>query len=78
MKIHVKCFATFARDEKCDYRLATSYDLPAGQTIKALLKRLGVAREAVKIAFVNNRIVALDTILNDGDRVALAPAVGGM
>lgn len=78
MKIYVKCFATFVKEGTCDYRLATPFDLPAGQTIKALLKRLGVAREAVKIAFVNNRIVTLDTMLNDGDRVALAPAVGGM
>ncbi len=78
MKIYVKCFATFAREGTCDYRWATPFDLPAGQTIKVLLRRLGVAREAVKIAFVNNRIVPLDKVLKEGDRVALAPAVGGM
>lgn len=78
MNINVKCFATLANAEKCDYRAAASFDLPAGQTIKNLLSRLGVDREAVKIAFVNNRIAGLDKVLEDGDQVALAPAVGGM
>jgi molybdopterin converting factor small subunit len=78
MKIYVKCFATFSREGTCEYRSATPFDLPSGETIRALLRRLGVAREAVKIAFVNNRIVALETMLSDGDHVALAPAVGGM
>lgn len=32
----------------------------------------------VKIAFVNSRKVDLDTVLADGDRVGLTPAVGGM
>jgi molybdopterin converting factor small subunit len=78
MDINIKCFATLANAEKCDYRTTTTFDLPAGQTIKNLLARIGVDREAVKIAFVNNRIVGLDTVLEDGDQVALAPAVGGM
>jgi len=32
----------------------------------------------VKIAFVNSRVVNFDTVLSEGDRVGLAPAVGGM
>ncbi len=78
MKIYLKCFATLASGEHCDHRNATPFDLPTGQTVKNLLQRVGVAREAVKIAFVNNRIAGMDTVLAEGDRVALAPAVGGM
>jgi molybdopterin converting factor small subunit len=78
MNINIKCFATLANTETCDFRTAATFDLPAGQTIKNLLPRIGVDQEAVKIAFVNNRIVGLNTVLEDGDQVALAPAVGGM
>ena len=78
MKIYMKCFATLARKDSCDHRNATPFDLPAGQTVKNLLQRVGVARDTVKIAFVNNRIAGMDTVLAEGDRVALAPAVGGM
>jgi sulfur carrier protein ThiS len=78
MKIYLKCFANLATDEICDYRRATPYDLPPGKTVANLLPRAGVAREDVRIAFVNNRIAGMDTILRDGDQVALAPAVGGM
>ena len=78
MKIYMKCFATLARDGKCDFDAATTYNLVAGKKIKDLLEHVGLAKESVKIAFVNNRIATLNTVLNDGDKVALAPAVGGM
>ena len=78
MIVYLKCFAILASDAVCDYRSSAPFDLPAGQTILNLIERLGMAREAVKIAFVNNKIAAMDTVLADGDRVALAPAVGGM
>ena len=78
MRVYVKCFSTLAEDGKCDYQNAESVDVPGGTTVSSFLRFVGVAREAVKIAFVNNRIVAMDQPLRDGDRVALAPAVGGM
>jgi sulfur carrier protein ThiS len=78
MKVYIKCFATLAGNEKCDFGSATPFNLNTGQNVRDLLKRVGLAREAVKIAFVNNRIAPLNTVLNDGDRVAVAPAVGGM
>ncbi len=78
MKVYVKCFATLAQDGKCDFKKAESVNVPGGTTVSSFLRFVGVAREAVKIAFVNNRIVGMDQPLRDGDRVALAPAVGGM
>lgn len=78
MKITLKCFATLVNPDTCDFRDSTAYDMADGQTVEDLVKQAGVARENVKIAFVNNRVVGLDTVLSDGDRVGLAPAVGGM
>jgi sulfur-carrier protein len=78
MKIELKCFATLADGETCDYRQSTTYDLNDGRTVGHLVERAGIARSDVKIAFLNHRIVGLDAVLSDGDRVGLAPATGGM
>jgi sulfur carrier protein ThiS len=78
MKINLVCFSKLANEGTCDYRNRTEYDMVDGQKVEDLVQRAGIAREDVKIAFVNSRIVGFDTVLSDGDRVGLAPAVGGM
>jgi molybdopterin converting factor small subunit len=78
MKVNLKCFANLVDEDSCDYKDSTPYDLTDGQTVQDLAKRAGIDPEQVKIAFVNSRTVALDTVLSDGDQVGLAPAVGGM
>lgn len=78
MKVHLKCFATLVNPDKCDFTASTSYDLEEGQTIEHLIKSAGISKENVKVAFVNSRIVDFNTVLSDGDRIGLAPAVGGM
>lgn len=78
MKIDLKCFSTLVRQDHCDFSKFNTFNIRTGQTVTSLLSRAGVAREDVKIVFINNRIAGLDTILKDGDRVALAPASGGM
>ena len=78
MKVNLKCFANLVDEVSCDYKDSTPYDLSDGQTIQDLIKRAGLDPEEVKIAFVNNRKVDLDSVLCDGDQVGLAPAVGGM
>ena len=78
MKINLKCFSTLVNLDACDYNASTTYQLDAEQTVGDLIARAGIAREDVKIAFVNSRITDLDAVLSDGDRVGLAPAVGGM
>ena len=78
MKINLKCFSTLVNLDACDYNDITPYQLDEGQTVGDLIVRAGIAREDVKIAFVNSRITDLDAVLSDGDRVGLAPAVGGM
>lgn len=78
MIVKLKCFSTLVNPDSCDYKDSTAYNLSDGQTVEDLVQRAGIARQDVKIAFVNNRLVDFDTILSDGDQVGLAPAVGGM
>ena len=78
MKVNLKCFSSLSDSDSCDYRNSTTYELEEGQTVNDLTSRAGIARDDVKIAFVNNRRSDFDTVLRDGDRVGLAPAVGGM
>ena len=78
MKIDLKCFATLVEPGTCDFRGSTAYTLAEGQTVADLARAAGIAEEDIKIAFVNSRVVALDSVLSDGDRVGFAPAVGGM
>ena len=78
MRVNLKCFSELAKAEACDYRESTVYDLNDGQTVEDLIDRAGIAREKIKIAFLNNKTVELDTVLSDGDRIGLAPSVGGM
>ena len=78
MKVNLKCFASLVNLDSCDYKDSTEYNLDDGQTVKDLVQLAGIAKEDVKIAFVNSRVVDLDTVLSDGDQVGLAPAVGGM
>lgn len=78
MKVDLVCFSKLVSADTCDYRTTREYAMADGQKVEDLVKRAGIAREDVKIAFVNSRIVGFDTVLSDGDRVGLAPAVGGM
>jgi molybdopterin converting factor small subunit len=78
MKVNLKCFASLVNLDSCDYKDSTEYNLDDGQTVEDLVQLAGISKEDVKIAFVNSRVVDLDTVLSDGDQVGLAPAVGGM
>ena len=78
MKVDLVCFSKLAGAGTCDYRSSRVYAMADGQKVEDLVKQAGIAREDVKIAFVNSRIAGFDTVLSDGDRVGLAPAVGGM
>ena len=78
MKVQLKCFATLAEGDVCDFRDSTENDIPEGETVDALVARLGLPKEEIKLIFVNNKRAGFDTVLKDGDQVALAPPVGGM
>ena len=78
MKVNLKCFSKLVNPDTCDFNESTIYEIADGQSVEDLVQRAGIAGEDVKVAFVNSRVVDFDTVLSDGDRVGLAPAVGGM
>ncbi len=78
MNVDIKCFSSLVNPDSCDFKKSQTYRLSDGQTVGDLVEKAGIEKNDVKIAFVNSKIVDFDTILADGDRVGLAPAVGGM
>jgi len=78
MDIRLKCFATLAETDKCDYKDSARKTLPEGATIRKLLSQIGIAENSVKLIFINGQQASLDTVLRNGDQVGLAPATGGM
>ena len=78
MKVHLKCFATLAEGDVCDFRDSAQNEITDGETVNAFVERLGLPKEDIKIIFVNNKVAGFDTVLKDGDQVALSPPVGGM
>jgi molybdopterin converting factor small subunit len=78
MKVKVKCFATLADADTCDYKDSIEYEVSEGDTVDNLVDRLSIAREEVKIVFRNNKVVDFNTPLAEGDQLGFAPAVGAM
>jgi molybdopterin synthase sulfur carrier subunit len=78
MNVHVKCFANLADAETCNYDGSTVYELDSGLTVTDLMHHIGVAPESVKLIFLNGKHAGADTVITDGDQIALAPATGGM
>jgi molybdopterin converting factor small subunit len=78
MDIGLKCFATLADADKCDYKNSTPKTLPDGSTIRNLLSKEAIPEKDVKLIFVNGQKASLDTVLKNGDQVGLSPPVCGM
>ncbi|MGW8208587.1 MAG: MoaD/ThiS family protein, partial [Syntrophobacteria bacterium] len=78
MKVKVKCFATLADADSCDYKDSIEYEVSEGDTVNNLVDRLKIAKEEIKIVFRNNKLVDFDTPLAEGDQLGFAPAVGAM
>lgn len=73
-KIKIKCYATLAgfQPENGD-----EFPIDPGETVGQVVARLGMDTEEVRVCFVNNRLAVLEHVLQDGDKVAFFPAVGG-
>ena len=78
IKVSVKCFSTLVKAAACDYKDSTIYDVPEGATIHDLIEKLSLPLEAIKIIFLNGREAETDTVLHNGDQVALSPVTGAM
>lgn len=78
MKVNMKCFATLVDVGSCNFDDGTVYKLKEGHTVEDLIEASGLPKEDIKIAFVNSKKVGFDAVLSEGDRIAFAPATGGM
>lgn len=52
-------------------------EIEPGTTVKALLTRLGVPLEKVKIIFINGVLSKGERVLEDADRIGVFPPVAG-
>ena len=78
MGVSLKCFSKLSESDVCDFKGGDEHDISEGETVKNLINKLGFRQEEIKLIFVNGKIVDLDTVLKDGDRVGLAPPQLGM
>lgn len=78
MKIELKCFADLAKQYGCSYKAGAELEIPDNSTVVDVMRAGGISQEDVKIVFVNGKIKDPFQLLKNGDRVAFAPATGGM
>ena len=78
MKVQFKCFASLPEKYACDYAEGTEHEIESGETVGKFAARMNIPEEDIKIVFLNGKNATLDTKLNNGDRIAFAPATGGM
>jgi molybdopterin synthase sulfur carrier subunit len=73
VRVTVKLFADLRRGRPPE----RSVEVEPGTTVGTLMRSLDIPARAVTIHFVNGRHAGPDTLLADGDTVALFPPVGG-
>ena len=72
--VYLHLFATLRRDEENPQQKLT---LRARTSPRDIAKRLGIPHEEIHLVFINGRVASLDQLLQDGDRLALFPPIGG-
>jgi len=78
MPVHIKLSTTLRLAVPgYDPARGLTMDVPEGTDVAALIRRLGLERDAIKIIMIDGRHASLDSPLRGGERVALFPAVGG-
>jgi len=72
--VDVHLFATLrSRTSALQHKLK----LPAKTSVADVARLLALPQEEIHLVFVNGRVASLDRILQDGDRLALFPPIGG-
>ncbi|MCM0756770.1 MoaD/ThiS family protein [Desulfovibrio aminophilus] len=74
MHISVRCFAQLVTHQPEN---PERFPLADGETVGQVMERLGLPEAEVKLIFVNGVKGETGTVLRDGDRLGLFPAVGG-
>ncbi|HDL85753.1 MAG TPA: MoaD/ThiS family protein [Candidatus Acetothermia bacterium] len=72
--VDVRLFATLRRDASASAQRLT---LRARTSPRDVAKRLAISHEEIHLVFINGRVASLDQLLQDGDRLALFPPIGG-
>jgi len=73
MKITVKLFATL-RNGRFNENV---FDTDNCRDIDSLLQKINIKREEVAIIFINGKHGNFDTVIAEGDDIALFPPIGG-
>lgn len=73
MRLEIKCFASLA----CHAPQSGFLDMPEASSVQNVMHTLAMQPEDVKIIFINGIHAAPESLLKDGDRLGLVPAVGG-
>lgn len=80
MNVHIKLSTTlrqYVPDYEPEKGLNKELARPGHTTAEDLAKEMAIPIGEIKFVMINGRCLPLDTVLNDNDRVAYFPAVGG-
>lgn len=75
MTVEVHAFATLKK--LLPENGSAQVEVEPGTTVEDLARSLDLPLGEIRIVMRNNRHVELETVVEDGDRVAFFPAVGG-
>ncbi len=73
MRIAVKLFATL-REGRFD---TTTLDVSNDSTTRDIIRHLGIRDEEAALILVNGKHGDLETVLSEGDSLAIFPPIGG-
>jgi len=78
MEVTVVLYATLIRKNPEGTRNKPfAVELPEGATVKDLVEHLGIKENEAKQVFIKHKSRPEDFVLEDGDKVAIFPPVGG-
>lgn len=77
MQLELRVYTGLEKYTGTKYGELIKAELPEGSNIRDLMKAYKIPETEVFSSLVNGLHKELDTILQDGDRVALFPPVGG-
>jgi molybdopterin synthase sulfur carrier subunit len=78
MKVRLKLFATFRRYLPPGTQgSATDVEVPSRAHVSRLLAYVGLPEDESCVVLVNGRHAEIDTVLREGDVVAVFPAMAG-
>ena len=75
MHVELECIAGLAKTGRCLFTESTEYTLTGGQTVADLIKKAKLSLEDVECVIINDTMASSDTVLSEGDRVELVPAL---